>query len=148
MYLTIHHILSFHRGLFKKILWVPWKRLTKTGSIYLSFSDYFLILTLPIQRLLSSKALGRKYFWKPSKPCHVGIHWIALAEYSQMSTHVPGFQSFFRFICITLNWLNKVIWIKDKKKFDFVIYFEIFLFSSLKFVRFSGWFMPIIWHNF
>ena len=25
-------------------------------------------------------------------PCHVGIHWIALAEYSQMSTHVPGFQ--------------------------------------------------------
>ena len=26
--------------------------------------------------------------------CHVGIHWIALAEHSQMSTHVPGFQSF------------------------------------------------------
>ena len=36
-------------------------------------------------------------FKKSSKPCHVGIHWIALAEYSQMSTHVPGFQSFFRF---------------------------------------------------
>ena len=29
-----------------------------------------------------------------SKPCHVDIHWIALAEYSQMSTHVLGFQSF------------------------------------------------------
>ena len=29
-------------------------------------------------------------FWKPSKPCHVGIHWIALAEYSQMSAHGPG----------------------------------------------------------
>ena len=29
-----------------------------------------------------------------SKPCHVGIHWIALAEYSQMSTHMPGFLSF------------------------------------------------------
>ena len=24
------------------------------------------------------------------------IHWIVLAEYSQMSTHVPGFRSFFR----------------------------------------------------
>ena len=25
------------------------------------------------------------------------IHWIALSEYSQMGTNVPGFQSFFRF---------------------------------------------------
>ena len=33
---------------------------------------------------------------KKSKPCHVGIHWMVLAEYSQMYTHVPGFQSFFR----------------------------------------------------
>ena len=56
-----------------------------------------LALTLPMLRLLSSKEQGCKYFWIPSKPCHVGIHWIALTEYSQMSTHVPGFQSFFRF---------------------------------------------------
>ena len=35
-----------------------------------------------------------KLFWKPSKPCHVCIHWKALAEYSQMITYVPGFQSF------------------------------------------------------
>ena len=33
---------------------------------------------------------------KPSKPCHVGTHWIASVEYSQMGIHVPGFQSFFR----------------------------------------------------
>ena len=26
------------------------------------------------------------------KPCHICIHWIALAEYFQMSTHMPGFQ--------------------------------------------------------
>ena len=32
-----------------------------------------------------------------SKLCHVDIHWKALIEYSQVSTHVPGFQSFFRF---------------------------------------------------
>ena len=37
-------------------------------------------------------------FLKASKPCPVGIHWEALAEYSQMSTHVPGFQSFFSFL--------------------------------------------------
>ena len=35
---------------------------------------------------------------KPFKPCHVGIHWIALAVYFQMSTHLPGFRSFFRFL--------------------------------------------------
>ena len=46
--------------------------------------------------LLSSKAHGRKDFWKPSKPYYVGIYWIALTDYSQMSTHVPGFQSFLR----------------------------------------------------
>ena len=32
-----------------------------------------------------------KYFGKPAKPCYVGICWIALTEYSQMSTNVPGF---------------------------------------------------------
>ena len=55
-------------------------------------------LTLSMLRLLSSKAQGRNDFWKTSKPCHVGIHWIALAEYSQMSNHVPGFQSFSGFL--------------------------------------------------
>ena len=38
------------------------------------------------------------YLKKPSKPYHVGIHWIAPIEYSQVSTHVPGFQSFSRFL--------------------------------------------------
>ena len=33
-------------------------------------------------------AQGCKDFWKPSKPWHVGIHWKALAECSQMSTHI------------------------------------------------------------
>ena len=52
-------------------------------------------LNLPMLRLLSSKALERKDFWNISKPCHVGIHWISLAENSQMSTHMSGFQLFF-----------------------------------------------------
>ena len=52
-------------------------------------------LTIPMQRRLLSNAQGFKDFWKTSKPCHVGIHWIALTEYSHMNTHLPGFQSFF-----------------------------------------------------
>ena len=64
--------------------------------------------TLPILRLLSSKAQGRKDFWKPSKHCYVGIHWIALTEYSQMSTNMPGFQSLFSFLEIILYGPNLI----------------------------------------
>ena len=65
-------------------------------------------LTLPMLKLLSSKAQGCKGLWKTSKPCHVGIHSIALAEYSQMNTHMPGFQSFFRFANLTnTKWCKK-----------------------------------------
>ena len=35
-----------------------------------------------------------KVSWKPSKPSHVGVHLIALAEYSHSCTHVTGFQAF------------------------------------------------------
>ena len=38
-------------------------------------------LTLPMLRLLSSKTQGCKNLWKPSKCCHVGIQWKALAEH-------------------------------------------------------------------
>ena len=34
----------------------------------------------------------RVILFKPLKPFHVGIHWIVLSEYSQVSTHMPGFQ--------------------------------------------------------
>ena len=51
------------------------------------------------------QAQGCKDFLNTSKPCCVGIHRIALAEYSQMSIHIPGFQSFFKFLfCIILYW--------------------------------------------
>ena len=56
------------------------------------------LLNLPMLRLHSSKAQGCKYFWKSSKPCHVGIHWKVLTEFSQMSTHLPGFQTFSVFL--------------------------------------------------
>ena len=61
---------------------------------------HWLQSTLIMLRLPLSKTQGGKDFWKPSKPCHVGIHWIALAEYSQMCTHVSEFQLFFRFFTL------------------------------------------------
>ena len=61
---------------------------TKTLSKY---------LTLLMLSLLLSKAQECKNLRKTSKPCHIGIHLKALAEYSQLSTHVPGFQSFIKF---------------------------------------------------
>ena len=51
-------------------------------------------LNLAMLKLLRPKHKNAMIFWKTSKPCHVGIHWIALAEHSHMSTHVPVFQSF------------------------------------------------------
>ena len=62
---------------------------------YVSMSEWGITITLPILRLLSSRAQGCKGFRKPCKSCHVGIHWIALNEFAQMSTHVAGFQSFY-----------------------------------------------------
>ena len=53
--------------------------------------------------LLSPKAQENILFEKTSIPCHVGIHWKAFAEYSQMSTNLPGFRSFSRIfssVCI------------------------------------------------
>ena len=63
-------------------------------------------LILSMLRLLSSKGQGQKYFEKSSKPCHVGIYWITIAEYSDMSAHLPGFPSFSSFFCIIWYWPN------------------------------------------
>ena len=49
------------------------------------------------------KTQGCKDFWKTFKSCHFGIHWIAIIEYSQMSTNEPGFQSFYRFFVSFCN---------------------------------------------
>ena len=70
--------------------------LKKTYLVRGNISYREMILTLPMPSLLSSKAQGCKDFWKPSKPCLVGTHWKALAEFSQISTHLPVFQAFFR----------------------------------------------------
>ena len=83
--------IGYRQALGHKLCIVYWSYFSNT------WSTYWALLTLPMLRLFSSKIQRCKYFWKPSKPCHVDIHSIALAEHSQMSTHMPGFQSFFRF---------------------------------------------------
>ena len=57
-------------------------------------------LSLKLLRVHSPNAQKRKNLWKTSKPCHVGTHWKALAEYFHMSTHLPGFRWFFRFFAL------------------------------------------------
>ena len=52
-------------------------------------------LTLPNAKAMFIQSTRTLVFFKTSEPCHVGIHWIDLADYSPMSTHVLGFQSFF-----------------------------------------------------
>ena len=42
-----------------------------------------IVTLLYAEAILSSMAQRNKIFRKPSKPCHVGIHWIAPTEYSQ-----------------------------------------------------------------
>ena len=51
--------------------------------------------------LLSAKTQGRNDFWKQSKPCLVGIHWIALTEHSQMSDRVSVIFQFFLYCQIS-----------------------------------------------
>ena len=64
-------------------------------------------LTLPMLSQLPCKEQWLEDFWKSSKPCHVGIHWKALAEYFQMSTHLPGFRSFLRvFTLLCIGWIS------------------------------------------
>ena len=58
----------------------------------MSFWDYIILSML---RLIWSLAEKCKKVWKPSKPCHVGIHRNTLTWYSQMSTHLPGIWLFF-----------------------------------------------------
>ena len=83
------------------------------------------------EAILSSKAQGHKYFWKPSKPCHIGIYWIALVEYSRMSTHMPGFQSFSGFLhyFVLAKLATSSLTVKFRWTFLLLIFFQTRLLS-------------------
>ena len=52
--------------------------------------------------------INKDIFLIQSIPCHVGIHWIALAECSQMGSYVPGFQSSYQLFFFALFVLAKL----------------------------------------
>ena len=74
--------------------------------LILTVAKNCLMILVNVLRLLLSKVIGHKTIGKISNPCHVGIHWKALTEYSLMSTYVPGFQSFFRFWSFCFGQIN------------------------------------------
>ena len=86
---------------------ITWKRfvgteLSKLCLISIDRPRFWLFYsTLPMRKLPLSKAQERKDVLKPSKSNHVGTHWIAVAEHSQISTHLPGFQSFLHHFVFT-----------------------------------------------
>ena len=64
---------------------VIFKSMRVADDFFLTYSEHKWAkhpITLTMLRLLSSKAQGCKDYRRPSKPCHIGIHWIALAEHS------------------------------------------------------------------
>ena len=67
-------------------------------------------LTLPMLKIFSSKTQECKVLEKPLKPCRVGIHLKALAEYSQMSTHLPRFPE----ARLTTSFIDMDAWITSK----------------------------------
>ena len=71
-------------------------------ALFSPFTNIFKMILNP-SNAEATYVQSRMNFWKPSKSCHVGIEWKAVAEYSQMSTHVPGIQSvIFPVFCIIL----------------------------------------------
>ena len=77
----IRKILLNFKVIIKSIIYPDYKFKTKSYPFY-----------------IRPKHRNAKIFEKHLIPvCHVGIHWIALAEHPQMSTYVPAFWSFFSF---------------------------------------------------
>ena len=62
---------------------------------YFSFFSSFCYSQISHQQHKGKQKIFEKHF---NTDCHVGSPWIALVEYSQMSTHGPGFQSYFSFM--------------------------------------------------
>ena len=52
-------------------------------------------------RLLSSRVQEHRFFLRPFKQCHVGIHWKALAESYQMSDLFAKVELFFHHFLLT-----------------------------------------------
>ena len=115
-----------------------------------------LLLTLPILRVLSSKAQGRKDLRKSYKPYHVGTHYLkALAEYTKMSTHMIWFFKFLHHLVLAKLSTSSILrvmsqWgdVRDIWRFrrwfwcvmKHCVYVERFFISSIR----AGW-LQAVW---
>ena len=62
---------------------------------------------------------------------HFGIHWIVIAEYSQMSTHLPRFQSFSRFFAsFCIGQISLLIWEYLTRAIQWIPTWQIIWFSK------------------
>ena len=80
------------------------KTLLHSPAFFNLFRPYISVATFNPFNAEAAFVQSTRTFLKPFKLWHVGIHWIALAEYSQMSTHVPV--SHFLGFCTILYWPN------------------------------------------
>ena len=96
---------NYYKGLdwwVMKMIEKKWNGKTNQSTSAAMKNPHFM-LTLPVLRLFLSKVQGHKYFWKTSKPFHVGIHWKALAEYSD-EYPFARVSVIFQDFCIILYW--------------------------------------------
>ena len=92
------------KGVYRAVSWLDcWKHQPRSLQNQVCYNRYdrqllcFLELVHALiakwYNLFNAEATFVQNSPNPSKPCHVGIHWIDVAVYSQISTHLPGFQS-------------------------------------------------------
>ena len=72
-----------------------------------------IICTLPCW-LLSSKEQGPRYFWKPSKPCCVGINWIGTLRWIPMCQGFRYFSFFLHHFVLGQISHQQLLWIMQK----------------------------------
>ena len=81
--------------------------------------------------LLLPKHKDTKIFEIHLKPFNVGTQWVAFAEYSQMSTHVPGFSGFFNHFVLAKLATSSIRVRKYSKKYcgfyEVKLYLQVFL---------------------
>ena len=92
MYQTNRYKLSNYYPLF----WLCTSDCFSAACIICSHSILQLLLNPSNPKATFVQITRIQRFLKTFQPCHVGIHWKALAECSQMSTYVPGFQVTFQ----------------------------------------------------
>ena len=81
---------------------IPEECVRKSIKTYKNTKDMY-VKNIQYECYFRPKHKNAKIFQNHLNQCHDGIHWIALAKHSQMSTHMPWFQSCFIFYASFCN---------------------------------------------